>query len=230
MATPALTGAVTLLMVLSETTTRVLVAAVGIPVAVVVVYLGGWALAGLIGLIAVVACLEFYRLAEAKGAKPLRVPGAVLAALFVVAAMFARTEGLEAARFSTLMVVGVLALATLSIWQSGVAGQPLLSVSVTLTGAVYTGALLSFAIFLRYLPGQQGAWHGAALLFAPVLVTWASDTFAYFVGRAMGTRKLIPTVSPGKTAQGAIGAIFGAVVVGAASATYRRFIVLLFAS
>ncbi len=215
-------------MVLSETTTRVLVAAIGIPVAVLVVYLGGWALAGLIGAIAMIGCLEFYRLAEAKGAKPLRTPGAVLAALFVVSATFARSEGPDAAGFGTLMVVGVLVLATISIWKNGVAGEPLLSLSTTLSGAVYSGALLSFAVFLRYLPGHEGAWHGAALLFAPVLLTWASDTCAYFVGRAMGTRKLIPSVSPGKTVQGAIGALVGAIAVGAAYslvlanfATYR---------
>ncbi len=203
-------------MALSETTTRVVVAAIGIPVAVLVVYLGGWALVGMIGVIAVLACLEFYRLAETKGVRPLRGLGAALAALFVVMAMLARTEGPDAARFGTLLIVGALVTATLSIWRVGVAGQPLLSVSATLTGALYTGALLSFAVFLRYLPGHESAWHGAALLFAPILLTWASDTFAYFVGRSLGTRKLIPSVSPGKTVQGAVGAIIGAVVTGMA--------------
>ena len=71
-------------MALSETTTRVVVAVVGIPVAVLFVYLGGWALAGLIGMIAVLACLEFYRLAETKDVRPLRYVGAALAALLCI--------------------------------------------------------------------------------------------------------------------------------------------------
>ncbi|HEX2092853.1 MAG TPA: undecaprenyl diphosphate synthase family protein, partial [Longimicrobiaceae bacterium] len=61
--------------------------------------------------------------------------------------------------------------------------------------------------FLRHLPGVADRWHGTALVFAPVLLTWASDTFAYFVGRAFGRRKLIPRVSPGKTVEGSLGAL-----------------------
>ena len=57
-----------------------------------------------------------------------------------------------------------------------------------------------------------------ALVFAPLLLTWTSDTFAYFVGRKWGRNKLIPKVSPGKTVQGAVGAVVGSVMVGAAYA------------
>jgi phosphatidate cytidylyltransferase len=45
-----------------------------------------------------------------------------------------------------------------------------------------------------------------AVLF-PVVLTWASDTGAYFSGRLIGGRKLMPSVSPGKTVAGAVGAI-----------------------
>jgi phosphatidate cytidylyltransferase len=68
-------------------------------------------------------------------------------------------------------------------------------------------------ILLRHLPGVETAWHGAALVFAPVLLTWASDTSAYFVGRQWGKRKLIPQVSPGKTVEGSLGALAGTVEV-----------------
>jgi hypothetical protein len=45
------------------------------------------------------------------------------------------------------------------------------------------------------------------------LLTWASDTSAYFVGRQWGRRKLIPRVSPGKTVEGSLGALIGTVGV-----------------
>ena len=45
-------------------------------------------------------------------------------------------------------------------------------------------------------------------------VTFATDTAAYFVGRAIGSRKLAPNVSPNKTWEGAIGGFLGAVVCG----------------
>ena len=199
-------------MAVSELGKRVGVAAVGIPIAVGVVYLGGWALAALLVAVSVLAALEFYRLVEQKQVAPLRWPGAALAALFVVAAALSE-PGRELAGLGLLAVLGTLVLATAAIWMRGVEGQPLLSVSTTLAGSLYTGGLLSFGYLLRHLPGVDDPRHGAALVFAPLLLTWTSDTFAYFAGRMWGTRKLIPRVSPGKTVQGALGAVVGTVAV-----------------
>jgi phosphatidate cytidylyltransferase len=197
----------------SETTTRVLVALVAIPVGMVLIVAGGWALALLLGGIAVAAALEFYRLVGQKDVQALRVIGGLIAALFVLLGAIDPSAGPEGAGYTLLLVLAIMATATVAIWARGVAGQPLLSFSTTLTGAIYTGGLLSFALFLRHLPGNSGSWHGTALLLTPVLLTWASDTAAYFVGRKWGTRKLIPSVSPGKTVQGATGAVVGTVLV-----------------
>ena len=199
-------------MAISELGKRVGVAAVGIPIAVGVVYLGGWALAALMAVISVLAALEFYRLAEQKQLAPLRVPGAVISAAYVVTvALEGGADGI--ACIGLVTVLGTLALATAAIWMRGVEGEPLLAVSTTLAGAVYTGGLLSFGYLLRHLPGVDDPRQGAALVFAPLLLTWTSDTFAYFAGRLWGTRKLIPRVSPGKTVQGALGAVVGTVLV-----------------
>ncbi|HZG43277.1 MAG TPA: CDP-archaeol synthase, partial [Longimicrobium sp.] len=65
-------------------------------------------------------------------------------------------------------------------------------------------------------PELRGELHGPALLLAPVLLTWISDSAAYFGGRAFGRRKLIPRVSPGKTVEGAISAVLGGVIGGIA--------------
>jgi phosphatidate cytidylyltransferase len=196
----------------SELAQRVLVALVGVPIAIGVVYLGGWVLAALLALVAVIAAYEFYRMAERKGARPLAVAGASLAGGFVGAAAVSGPGG-ELLGLAVVAVLGTLGLATAAIWARGVEGEPLLSVSTTLAGALYTGGLLSFGYLLRHLPGVDDPRHGAALVLAPVLLTWTSDTFAYFVGRRWGTRKLIPRVSPGKTVQGALGAVVGTVLV-----------------
>ena len=44
---------------------------------------------------------------------------------------------------------------------------------------------------------------------------WGCDTFAYFVGKTCGKRKITPTISPTKTLEGTIGGIIGAVIIGA---------------
>ena len=61
------------------------------------------------------------------------------------------------------------------------------------------------------LEPQGGAW----LIWLFVLV-WGADIGAYFAGRAFGSRKLAPSVSPGKTWEGAAGgALLAAAVCGA---------------
>jgi phosphatidate cytidylyltransferase len=54
---------------------------------------------------------------------------------------------------------------------------------------------------------------GGVLLGLPLLLTWATDIGAFVVGRAVGGRKLIPAVSPGKTVSGAIGGLVASVLV-----------------
>lgn len=65
-------------------------------------------------------------------------------------------------------------------------------------GLLYAGFSALFLILLRGR-GGDGLW---ALTFVLAIV-WASDIFAYFAGRALGGRKLAPSVSPGKTVSGA---------------------------
>lgn len=200
-------------MALSETAKRAAVAAVGIPLALAAVYAGGFVLGGLVAVVAVLAVLEFYRMAERKAARPLVYLGAAAAGALVLLASFYPEAGPGAAGFAWLLALFVLATVAAAIWTRGVEGEPLLSVSTTVLGALYTGGLLSYALFLRHLPARPDPWHGTALVFAPLLLTWASDTFAYFVGRAWGRRKLIPRVSPGKTVEGSLGALAGTVLV-----------------
>lgn len=192
----------------NETATRTAVAAVGIPIATGAMYLGGWVLAALLAVCAMLAARELFRMAELKRAFPIGWVGIGGAALLIALSAVAPERGVDTGLPNAGIVLILLAALTAAIWQRGVAGEPLLSVAVTFFGAVYP-ALLAFALFLRHLPGVESALHGTAILLFPVVLTWLSDTFAYFAGRLWGKRKLIPRVSPGKTVAGALGAVIG---------------------
>ena len=207
----------------SELGKRVAVAAVGIPLAVVLLYIGGWPLALVIGAVAAMGARELYRMAETKGVLPFDAVGAPLAAIFV---LLAAASPIHRAEWSWALLVGAtLLIAALAIWRRGVSGQPLAATATTVLGAVFVGGGLSYAIALRGL-GNDPTWAGAGsvaatatggaiLLAMPIALTWFGDTFAYFGGRAWGKRKLIPAVSPGKTVAGALSSLVGTVLVGA---------------
>lgn len=213
----------------SELAQRVAVAAIGIPVAVAVVHLGGWVLGVVLALISIGGSLELFRIAEHSGVRPLKVAGAAAAALFVLVAASRQTAAAAAPWFVVLTLVVVLGVAGASIWTRGVEGRPLIAVSVTVLGAVFTGWTLSHALFLRHAldDGQAvsvigpptvlatQAWAGTALVVFAIGLTWVNDTCAYFAGRTWGRRKLIPKVSPGKTVVGAVAGVVGSVVAGA---------------
>lgn len=61
---------------------------------------------------------------------------------------------------------------------------------------------------------------GVVALLVALCIVWIADIGAYFVGRAIGKRKLAPTISPGKSWEGAIGGAFFVVVAGLIVAAY----------
>jgi phosphatidate cytidylyltransferase len=207
----------------SETRTRVLVAIPGVLVALGAIYLGGWYLAALLALCAALTAREMYRMAARKAPRPLETLGMAGAAAMVLAAGVDPRAGLANTLPIWALILLAAAAATAAIWTHGVEGEPLLSVAVTVFGAGYA-ALLGFGLLLRHLPRVDDPLHAAAILLSPVLLTWVSDSFAYFGGRALGKHKLIPRVSPGKTVEGAVSAVAGTLLAGAAySLVLARF-------
>lgn len=211
---------------MSELTRRVAVGVVAVPLALAVVLAGDAALAGLLAVASALAAWEFYRISIAAGHQPLTGVGSALAGLTPLA-VHAQYLGLFPPRLSYAAVV-LLALMALAIWRRGPSGKPIAAVAVTVLGVLYTGGMLSFAYALRYHDYAAGGVRigpvdvaaGGVLLALPMLLTWATDIGAFQVGRMVGGRKLIPSVSPGKTVSGAIGGLVASVIV---AWVYARF-------
>ena len=208
---------------MSELTRRIIFAVIAAPASVALVYFGDWVLATLLSVLAAIAAWEFYRMARETGAFPLEPAGVALAALLPIA-VHAQRLGVYTLSL-TAIVCMILVLFASTIWLRGPTGKPVSSVSVTVFGILYAG-LFSYIYALRYHDYAVGARAGTVLVFLPILITWATDVGAYAFGRMFGKKKLIPSVSPGKTVEGAVGGLGLAIVI---CLLYVRFMLMPYA-
>jgi phosphatidate cytidylyltransferase len=150
----------------------------------------------LVASIATLGALEFYRLAALSEGRPLTIFGIVWTLLFIVGAHFEITY--EATYIAPSLLT--LAVALPFIWLSfRPKERDFVSWGWTLAGILYMGWMLSHYVSLRELDQGKG-W----VIFT-IFSTFACDTAALFVGRAWGKHHLAPTISPGKTWEGAVG-------------------------
>lgn len=172
---------------------RVASAAVGIPVIVVLIWAGGPWYTGAASLIVLVAAAEFQR-AQHGRLTPLGLLAAGLAAALPAGANVGPDWVLWFTLGGALIPLVWVALRaetetglTHWLWAVG--------------GLVYLGLLGSHVVLVRELPD------GRDWVFLTVFSTFAVDTASYFVGRAVGRRKLAAHISPGKTVEGTLGGL-----------------------
>ena len=172
------------------------------------------ALAAVAGLVALLAVEELLRLSEAYGIRPLRWPTLIFVALFFLLLGFDVGAGkplLSTAAFAC----GAALAATLAAFV-------FLSIAmrrVNLTGAFPAAMVSAFAFIYVSLPlamlvQVRQQWSGAFLVLYLLLVVWAGDVFAYFIGRSLGRAPMSPRISPKKTWEGALASMAASLIVG----------------
>ena len=177
---------------------RVLVAVVGIPIGLAAVILGGYFFFGLVVLVTVLGLHEYYTILRQY--RPNLLVGYVAGLGVIAGAFFLGVEGILA---------GLAALVILTFFWSlfGELGAHLVGrMAVTGFGTLWVAVGFAYLLMLRALE------HGLALTILVMACTMLSDTFAYFVGRAVGRHRMAPRISPNKSVEGAIGGLVGAVV------------------
>ena len=187
---------------------RIVTALVGVPVLVGAIWAGFPWLTVLVMVVALLGLREFYRLSIAAAPPSLLLVGVVWTILLIVSGQLA-DRWYEYAPHVLLGAGVVVALPWLVLTRNRVGA--LSGWVYAVTGPVYVGFFLAHALMLRELEG--GADHGRDWLLFALLVTFGTDTGAYLTGRAMGKHPMTPSVSPGKTWEGAIGGFMLAVAV-----------------
>ncbi len=190
---------------MSELAKRIAFAVAAIPVVAAAVYFGDAALAVLLSIASALGAWEYARLAEAAGARPMGKWTIVLAALIPLA-LHALRLGYSVPGIAWIAMLIPLLL-SIALWTRGSEGRPIESVATTLFGVWYTGGMLAFVYALRYHRFAITALAGSLLVALPVVLTWLNDSGAFFFGKKFGEKKLMPSVSPGKTWAGAWGAL-----------------------
>jgi len=206
------------------TAVRVATAAVLVPVVLGAVWWGPqWLVALLVAGVVGLSLWEFFAVGDRQGLRAYRM-WTIVCALGVIASQWSagREQRFPLAGGAWLqtdtewLTLELVALAfVLGLAFSAVAGKRPLSEVLSSLGASTAGLLL-VALPLSYLVRLHGMGDGRLWLLFTLALVWAGDTAAYFVGRAIGRLPMAPHLSPSKTWEGAVGNLFGSLLVAVA--------------
>lgn len=175
--------------------TRIISAIVGIPIVIGVLYFGGVLLTIFLALLAGIGVYELYTAFEAKGYKPLKKVGVVMAVLYIV---------LKSTPFSNHAVLILFgSLLGILFYEVMTQKNDVVDIALTFFGYLYVPMLFAYLGDISLLE------NGKFLIWIPILAAWYTDTMAYFVGLSIGKHKLAPVISPKKTIEGSIGGFLG---------------------
>ena len=183
----------------------------GVPILIGAIWVGSPWLTILVATVALLGLREFYGLAPGINARSLMPLGALWTILFVVSGQLSQ----DWHTYTPHVLLGagiVIALPSLILRRTR--ERPFTAWAYTVGGPVYLGFLLAHALMLREL--ESGGDSGRDWLLFALLVTFATDTGAFFTGWAIGRHRMAPSISPNKTWEGAIGGLAWAVGVAVA--------------
>jgi phosphatidate cytidylyltransferase len=182
---------------------RVITALVLIPIVLILVFLGPkwqWLFSLAVACVSILAGWEYIVLTKRCGANPPRI--AVLVALLALFVVNFQWPEQTPATFGVLGM-GLLVYCTFL--------KPVQEMIADAAASIF--CLLYTGLSLLALPTLKELANGPSLITFLLCVIWAGDTAAYYVGRTWGRHKLAPTLSPGKSWEGAVASLAGGLLV-----------------
>jgi len=180
---------------------RFITAACGIPLLVTVMWFCEPWFTIIIAIWGLLAAFEFYSIIARSKVPPLTYFGLIWILLFILKPHF-DSEIITSALFTSAVILPLIWLLL----------RPNKEIAFTRWAWTLAG-ILYIGWELRYLVALRGLADGRNWVFLALFATFASDTTAYFVGRALGKHRLAPIISPGKTWEGAIAGVFSSIIV-----------------
>jgi len=171
-------------------------------------------LAVVAGVVALLTIQEFLKLTESYGVQPLRILTYTFAGIFFL--LLALNFGNEKPLLSTAVFVYCLgfaaAIAPFIFLTRAMRNENLSSGYPAAAASVFAFTYIALPMGMLVQLRQQ--WAGAFYLLYLLLVVWAGDIFAYFVGKSMGRHLMAPRISPKKTWEGAGASLVASIGVG----------------
>ena len=171
-------------------------------------------LAVVAGVVALLTVHEFLKLTESYGVRPLRLLTHIFCGILFL--LLALNVGNEKPLLSTAVFVYCLgfaaAIAPFIFLTRAMRSQELSSGYPAAAASVFAFTYIALPMGMLVQLRQQ--WAGAFYLLYLLLVVWAGDIFAYFVGKSIGRHLMAPRISPKKTWEGAAASVAASVAVG----------------
>jgi len=185
-----------------------------IPIVLVLIL---WAPIPLLTVIAAIVALltihEFLKLSESYGVKPFWRSTYIYVAIFFF--LLAISPGEKPLLTTAILVYTVGMAAALAPFVFLVIGMRNADLARAFPAAmVSVFAFTYIAMPMGFLVQIREQWAGAFLLLYLLLIVWAGDIFAYFVGKSVGRHLMSPRISPKKTWEGAAASLLASLVVG----------------
>ena len=180
---------------------RILTAVVGLPLLIAIIWYGEPWFTILIAVMAALGGWEFYRMANQEKIRPITYFGLAWVILIIL------SPHCPYPVTTPLLISSAIVFSLIWLLFRSPREHAFISWAWTMAGILYIGWMLSHWIELRSLEAGKG------LVFWAMFTTFANDTSAFFVGRTWGKHTLAPSISSGKTWEGAIGGLFASILV-----------------